>query len=184
MPLARPNRRSQRRECAHLLYGRIVEQARHPAFYAECGVPDTIDGRFDMIVLHAVLVLRRLRREGEEGRALGQATFDVMMDDMDRSLREMGVGDLGVGRRVKAMARAFYGRAEAYEAALEAGGGALDDAVRRNLFGPVAPPPDASSAIAAYARLEAAALDSQAGGDLLAGEVRFGGPPPCAAAPE
>ena len=184
MPLARPNRRSQLRECAYRLYGRIVEQARRPAFYAECGVPDTIDGRFDMIVLHAVLVLRRLRREGEEGRALGQETFDAMMDDMDRSLREMGVGDLGVGRRVKAMARAFYGRAEAYEAALAAGGGALDDAVRRNLFGTVAPPPDAISSIAAYVRLEAAALDSQAGGDLLAGEVRFGGPPPCDAAPE
>ncbi len=127
-----------------------------------------------MIVLHAVLVLRRLRREGEEGGALGQALFDVMMEDMDRSLREMGVGDLGVGKRVKAMARAFYGRAAAYEAALGSAGGVLAATLRRNLFGTVDPNSDDVVTIAEYVRAETAVLDAQAGADLLTGVVRFG----------
>jgi cytochrome b pre-mRNA-processing protein 3 len=98
---------------ADRLYGAAVAQARNPAFYVECRVPDTLDGRFDLIVLHLCLLIRRLRREGETGATLAQALFDTTFDDMDRSLREMGVGDLGVGRRVKAMASAFYGRATA-----------------------------------------------------------------------
>ena len=76
------------------LYCRIVEQARRVEFYSEGSVPDTLDGRFDMIVLLSVLLLHRLRREGADGDHLGQAYFDTMMDDMDQSLREMGVGDL------------------------------------------------------------------------------------------
>lgn len=177
MALTRLFRRSQLLDRAHLLYGRAVAQARDPAFYRDCGVPDTLDGRFETIALHAILVLRRLRREGEEGGALGQALFDAMMDDMDRSLREMGVGDLGVGRRVKAMARAFYGRARAYEAALDAGDGALGDALRRNLFGTVAASAADVAALVAYVHGSAAALDAQTGAELLAGEVRFSSPP-------
>ena len=92
------------------LYGAVVAQARQVVFYRDLGVPDTVDGRFELIVLHMVLLLRRLNREGDDGAALRQALFDVLLDDMDRSLREMGVGDLGVGRRVKAMGKAFYGR--------------------------------------------------------------------------
>ncbi len=177
MALTRLFRRSQLLDRAHRLYGRALAQARHEAFYRDCGVPDTLDGRFETIALHAILVLRRLHREGEEGGALGQALFDVMMDDMDRSLREMGVGDLGVGRRVKAMARAFYGRARAYEAALAAGDGALGDALRRNLFGTVAVSAADVAALAAYVHGTAAALDAQTGAELLAGEVRFLRPP-------
>ncbi len=177
MSWARLFRRSQFRDRADRLYGRAVEQARHPAFYRDCGVPDTLDGRFDMIALHAILVLRRLRRQGAEGGKLGQALFDVMMDDMDRSLREMGVGDLGVGRRVKAMARAFYGRAASYEAALAGHDRALADALRRNLFGTVEASSDQVMALAAYVRDVAAALDAQQGPALLAGEVLFHDPP-------
>ena len=123
-----------RREHAHALYVAVVEQARRPVFYARLGVPDTLDGRFDMIVLHAFVVLRRLRRIGPEGVATGQTLFEVMFADMDRNLREMGVGDLGVGRRVKAMTKAFMGRVGAYERACAAGGASLGAALERNVY--------------------------------------------------
>ena len=104
-----------RRDSARLLYAAVVARAREPVFYTRFRVPDSLDGRFDMIALHAFLVLRRLKEEGADGAALGQALFDVIFSDMDRSLREMGAGDLGVGRRVKRMARGFYGRIAAYD---------------------------------------------------------------------
>lgn len=177
MVLRRLLRRSERRGRALKLYARLVEQARHPAFYAGCGVPDTVDGRFDMIVLHIFLVLRRLKAEERAGREVGQALFDVMFDDMDRSLREMGVGDLGVGKRVKAMARSFYGRLAAYEEALTSEGEALEAALRRNLFGTVDPTDAHLTALAVYVKREAAALEAQKGEDVIAGRVSFGSPP-------
>lgn len=164
---------------AHRLYLALVAQARAPAFYADCGVPDTLDGRFDMIVLHVVLVIRRLRAEGIEGKALAQALFDVMIDDMDRSLREMGVGDLGVGRRVKAMAKAFYGRAAAYEAALAEGVEAVAEALGRNLFRGACADAGGLAAVAGYVCALARALDAHSGDEIAAGEIRFpflGGP--------
>ncbi|MFQ5786093.1 MAG: ubiquinol-cytochrome C chaperone family protein [Alphaproteobacteria bacterium] len=155
------------------MYGRLVEQARWPGFYRDWGIPDTLDGRFEMIVLHVLLVLRRLRREGKEGSALGQVVFEVMIDDMDRSLREMGVGDLSVGRRVKAMAQAFYGRAAAYDMAIESDDDALGEALRRNVFGTVGPRPEQLAALVGYVRGEAAALDTWPASELLAGGVCF-----------
>lgn len=104
----------------HDLYRHLVEKARDPAFYAVLGVPDTVDGRFDMIVLHAMLVLRRLRGQGAAAENRGQELFDLMFRDMDQSLREMGVGDMSVGKHIKRMAQAFYGRAERAEAGLDA----------------------------------------------------------------
>ena len=168
---------SVHRERAERLYCRVVAQARRAEFYRDFGVPDTLDGRFDMILLISALVLRRLRREGDDGGRVGQAYFDAMMDDMDGSLREMGVGDLSVGRQVKAMARAFYGRAKAYEAALGAGDDApLRAALRGNLFGTTEPGDGALAAVAAYVRQEATALEAQSGARLVAGEVEFGEP--------
>ena len=92
---------------ARRLYEAVVAQARQPVFFAEWGVPDTIDGRFEMVTLHAHLLLRRLKDGGAETAPLAQALFDVMFADMDASLREMGAGDLGVGRRVKQLATGF-----------------------------------------------------------------------------
>src|SRR5215208_2599562 len=100
------------------LYGIIVAQARAPAFYQDYGVPDTIDGRFEMVVLHTVLVLRRLDAESGPIRGMGQGLFDLFCGDMDGSLREMGVGDLGVPREMRRIGEAFYGRQAAYVAAL------------------------------------------------------------------
>ncbi len=160
----------KRTELATRLYAAAAAQARQPAFY-HAGVPDTFDGRFDLLVLHVFLVIRGLQREGETGAAAAQAVFDTLLDDMDRTLREMGVGDLGVPRRVKAMARAFYGRAAAYDAALDAVDDAgLRAALSRNLLDAAA----ASEPFCAYVRRADAALGQA---PLLAGAASFPAPP-------
>jgi cytochrome b pre-mRNA-processing protein 3 len=171
--------RRRRHPAAERLYAALVAQARMEAFYRAGRVPDTLDGRFELVVLHAFLVLRRLKAAGPEGAGLAQALFDRMFVDMDESLREIGVGDLGVGRRVKQMAQAFYGRAGAYEAALEAGvARTLEGALRRNLYGTV--PEEEGlplAAMAGYLRQAAAALAAQPASALLAGTVNFPAPP-------
>ncbi len=170
-------RGSRVRETARTLYITVVEQARRPGFYRDCGVPDTVDGRFDMIAMHAFLLLRRLRRDHGQTADLAQALFDLMFADMDQNLREMGVGDLGVGRRIKTMAKAFYGRLGAYEAGLAGDDQALADALRRNLFRKTNPQEGDVAALARYMRREAAALDALGLDRLMAGEVRFGPAP-------
>lgn len=163
---------------AAALYSGVVSQARRPEFYELWGVPDSVDGRFDMIALHAFLVMHRLKTEGEAARNLAQDLFDFMFADMDTALREMGVGDLGVGKKVKAMAQAFYGRVAAYEAGLVASeDDALIDALDRNLYGTIEPEPDHVASMAAYVRREALALREQPYERLSAGVVTFGPPP-------
>jgi cytochrome b pre-mRNA-processing protein 3 len=172
--LARLSRRSDRAEAAHALYVALVRQAREPAFYSDCGVPDSLEGRFDMIVLHAFLVMRRLRAEGAAGADLAQALFDVMFSDMDQNLRELGVGDLAVGRRVKTMARNFYGRVKAYDEGLDAAGdGALIAALDRNLYATVVAEPARMARMAGYVRQAAAALAGQDAKELAAGRPAF-----------
>jgi len=119
------------------LYALLVSHARRPIFYTEMGVPDTANGRFDVIMLHAYFVMRRLKEIGSEAGDLSQALFDYMFADMDKNLREMGVGDLSVGKKVKAMATAYYGRIKAYDEGLEQDHDALLDAVRRNIYAEV-----------------------------------------------
>jgi cytochrome b pre-mRNA-processing protein 3 len=116
-----------------VIYGMIVAQAREPLFYAGLGVPDTVDGRFDMLLLHLWMVLRRLRPVAG-GPALSQALFDHFCADMDANLREMGVGDLAVPKRMQKFGEAFYGRSAAYDAALSAGGEALAEALCKNVL--------------------------------------------------
>ena len=115
------------------IYGMIVAQAREPLFYAGLGVPDTVNGRFDMVLLHLWMVLRRLR-PAAGGAAISQALFDHFCADMDANLREMGVGDLTVPKRMHKFGEAFYGRSAAYDAALEAGGEALAQALCKNIL--------------------------------------------------
>src|SRR5262245_16557473 len=97
---ARPQARA-RRAAEH--YTALVAQARLPQFYESLEVPDTLDGRFDLIVLHASLYLKRMRTAGREGQDLAQAVFDSMFDNLDQSLREMGVGDVTLPRKIRAM---------------------------------------------------------------------------------
>jgi len=163
----------RREQAARRLYAEVVAQSRHPDFYLRWGVPDTVDGRFDMVVLHAFLVMRRLGladgKGSAEARALSQSLFDLMFADMDQNLREMGVSDLAVGNKIRKMVEAFYGRVAAYDAAL----GTVDDelaaALTRNIYREAPPTAEAPKALAAYLRRQAAALDRQPITALLEG---------------
>ncbi|HLI13733.1 MAG TPA: ubiquinol-cytochrome C chaperone family protein [Alphaproteobacteria bacterium] len=177
MPLSLFSKSRGEAEAGRALYEAAVEQARQPVFYARLGVPDSLDGRFDMVALHVFLLLHRLKTEGPPGARLAQSLFDTMFQDMDQSLREMGVGDLGVGRRVKAMATGLYGRIAAYEAGLAGDDRVLAAALERNLFGTMPAGRGALASICAYMRQAAAALAARPLGDLQTGRVGFGFPP-------
>ena len=150
------------------LHAFAVEAGRRPHFYAELGVPDTPDGRFELIVLHAALVMRHLRDAGETGKAVSQEMFDAMFSDFDAALREMGTGDTSVGKKMRKLGEAFYGRAKAYDAALEEDEiEPLVDALARNLTGQA---DDGARRIAEWVRAADAALAAQGGEKLAAGE--------------
>src|SRR5438874_3534453 len=169
-------RRHPLQKAAELAYRRVVDQARQPGFFTDIGVPDTIDGRFELICLHAFLFLHRLKAEKPPALQLGQRFFDAMFADFDRSLREMGTGDLSVGRHVKRMAQAFYGRIAAYEQGLAGDDSVLRPALARNLFATAPTTAERLQAMAEYVRREAARLDRQDTAALLAGEILFGAP--------
>jgi cytochrome b pre-mRNA-processing protein 3 len=181
MPFERFRQQRRREQAAQTLYEGVVAQARQPALYLDFGVPDSVDGRFDLVVLHAFLLMRRLKRiaqgdVAQEAAALSQALFDLMFADMDQNLREMGVSDLSVGRKVKQMAKAFYGRVAAYEAALAAGGEPLVQALARNLYGTVTPSAGQLAAMASYVVHQTSVLEGQGESDILAGRVHFAPP--------
>jgi cytochrome b pre-mRNA-processing protein 3 len=161
------------REAADIAFGRVVEQARQPVFFADYGVPDTLDGRFELICLHAFLYLHRLKADRPQASPFCQSFFDRMFADFDRSLREMGVGDLSVGKHVKRMVRAFYGRILSYEAGLAGDDSALAAALARNVFGTVGPRDCAADEMATYVRSTVRGLRSQSAAELLAGEISF-----------
>ncbi|MGD1934494.1 MAG: ubiquinol-cytochrome C chaperone family protein [Candidatus Phaeomarinobacter sp.] len=156
------------------LYSTIMTQSRAPHFYAVLQVPDTVDGRFDMLVMHTYLVVARLRDGGDATAELSQELFDHMFRDMDHALREMGVGDMGIGKRIQKMASKFYGRGEAYDEALsQPGDTALHDAIGRNVFAGIEPPADAVSKLAAYLRAAQASLHAQSLEAISKGDVTF-----------
>jgi cytochrome b pre-mRNA-processing protein 3 len=156
------------------LYGMIVAQARSSAFYSAYEVPDTVQGRFDLIVLHLVLVLERLDVGGTGvERGPGQKLFDVFCRDLDGNLREMGVGDLAVPKRMRAFGEAFYGRQAAYHAALAASDDReLEKALTRNIFEAADIAPGAVR-LARYARTALRQFELQDESALLGGEVGF-----------
>ncbi len=154
------------------IYGMIVAQARLPEFYLRFGVPDTVNGRFDMVVLHLWMILSRLRAEGAAIEA--QQLFDQFCNDMDANLREMGVGDLTVPKRMKKFGEAFYGRSGAYDAAITAGEGELHAALARNVLG--SENPAAAVPLAGYVSRAIAALSTINRTALLSGEWRFPNP--------
>ncbi len=164
--------RSRHAPAAAALYAAAVAAARDPAYYMVFGVPDTLDGRFDLLGLHAFLLIRRLQHAPPPGPALAQGVFDAMFRDMDHTLRELGVGDLSVARRMKQMWEAFHGRAAAYEAALEdADGAALAVALARNVWRN-GPAPHAA-ALAAAARAHDAHLAAQPLAAFVSGTATF-----------
>lgn len=170
--------RSPRENTPYALYGALVAQARSPEFYLHTGVPDTVEGRFEMVALHVFLVLRRLKAGGERGKALGQEVFDILFDDMDQTLREMGVGDLSVGKKIKALASSFYGRIQAYSEGLdESGEASLEAAVGRNVFSGVVGFEDHAATLADYMRRLDRELEAQSLDEILLGNIQFGAPP-------
>ena len=171
--------RIERRRTARSLYGSIVARARAPVFYAAWGVPDTAQGRFEMIALHLVLVLRRLAAEGRPGERLARALTEVFMVDLDDAMREMTFGDLAVPREVKRAAAALFDRHRAYLASLDApNDGSASRAIGAELAYLGAGEALDADAIAAYVGSCASALDAESAGSILAGRVAW---PPLAA---
>lgn len=170
-------RDEQLESIAATLYGCFATQARAPGFYLSFEVPDSVDGRFEMVCLHAFLVFRRLKGQGPEIDRLSQATYDLMFKEMDLALRELGAADIGVGKRIKHMTEALNGRIQVYEQGLlTADNAALRDALRRNLFGTVAVSDRALDAMIAYVRAVADDLTVQATAELSTGQIRFPSP--------
>jgi len=153
------------------LYLRAVEQSRSPALYSDLGAPDSVEGRFEIYSLHVVLLLDRLRGHGDLATEISQALFDTYLKDLDHALRELGVGDMSVGRKMRKLGEAFYGRGKSYEEAFAA----LPDTtqltalIARTVYAEADPEP--APRLAAYVLGQRAALAGQPLERLAAGEV-------------
>jgi cytochrome b pre-mRNA-processing protein 3 len=180
--------RAQAQAVLDALYGEVVRQTRRPEPYLTWGVPDTLDGRFDMLVLNAFVVFRALgrltRTEAEsrgvpetetEAAGLSQALFDHMLSDLDTNLREAGVSDMRIGTRMKKLTKSFYGRVASYEAGLEAddGDATLRDALDRNVYHKVPAPPEGLAALARHVRAMAEASAAWTWEDLSHGRLVY-----------
>lgn len=166
--------RRHRKRTAQNLYGSIVAQTRAPAFYAELGVPDTVEGRFELLVLHVFLVLERLRAAGEKGDALAQQLVDVFVADMDTTMRELGVGDMAVAKKMRSLADAFYERLASYRNALgESGDAGLKRLLRDNLRAGARANDALTGILADYVVRTNQALEHQSWESLEAGELEF-----------
>ncbi len=158
---------------ARQAYAAALLHTRKEEFYENLGVPDTFDGRFDLMVLHIYMILHRMLEDGQDqAESFNQALFDVTFADMDQTLREMGIGDMGVPKHMRKMMKGFNGRMHAYEEALEQG--QFAQALKRNLYGTALAPDDKK-----IAKMEAKALEmlgflkTQASSDILSGQVKF-----------
>ncbi len=156
------------------LYGVIMTQARTPALFQEYGVPDEFENRFELLTLHMFLVLTRLKREGRAGHDLSRLLTEYMVSDLDRTCREMGIGDVGVVKRMKGFMSGFYGRLLAYEKAA-----ASEDpkdilrALDKNLFANISTDIPKLEAMRAYIAKQTAHLDAQSFAALQKGEISF-----------
>lgn len=156
----------------YAVYSAIVAQSRQPRFYADWLVPDTVTGRFDMISLHMALLFRRLRAETGEQKEFSQAVFDLFFKDMDRSLREMGVGDLGVPKRIQKMGNIFFGLLAAMNEPMDRSDQAgLEAVLSRNVFDGATG--DHVAALAAYLMAEDRALATQPVDAITGGTLSF-----------
>ncbi len=155
------------------LYGRLVAQARTPAFYAGHGAPDTPEGRLELIVLHLVLLLRRLSKEGEASSGLAQAVSEAFVTDMDDCMREMGVSDISVARKVKKAAAALFDRGRDYGAALDTGDRATLSALVATHIHGTAEPAAGARRIAAYAFAADDRMSGVAFSDIVRGAIPF-----------
>ncbi len=167
---ARPN------DTAAELYGAVVAQARNPIFYAEGGIPDTAEGRYELIALHLFLVLERLKRTAKGAEDLRRCLLETFVSDMDDSLREMGVGDLSVAKKVKRATGGLYERGMLYRLALARGEAASEKAVRNEIAALAGLDLLATGRLLDYARATEAHLASLSDETCLAGKVNFPNP--------
>lgn len=167
-----------RRTATHALYADVVDQARLPVFYSAWGVPDSRGGRLEMVTLHVMLAMRRLRREGRAGAALAQELLDLLFTDLDRHLREWGVGDLSVGKEMKKLAQSFFARLAALDPLLDGDDpAALEPILARNVYAEAgAVEPAAVRRLASYLIGQDRHLRGQPGPSLLAGRLDFAAP--------
>jgi len=168
-------RKNTATEPVYAVYSAIVAQSRQPVFYAQWSVPDTVTGRFDMISLHLALLFRRLRGQPDAQHDFAQAVFDLFFKDMDRQLREMGVTDMGVPKKIQKMGNIFFGLLAAMNQALDSGEpGALEAVLRRNVYDDgVTAGPDR---LAAYLVTQDAALAGQSATGIMQGRIAFEAP--------
>ncbi len=167
-------RPSATRLAGETLYDAAVSQARQPALYLDLAVPDTTEGRFELHNIHVLLLLHRLKGQGAVAADIAQALFDTYVGALDGTLREMGVGDLTVPKRMRKLGEAFYGRTKAYDAALDGAGdeAGLERLIARTLYDEAQGAP--VEAMAAYVRRQAAALAGQPLDEVLAGRPAWG----------
>ncbi len=161
---------------AHALHERLIEQARQPHFYAALGVPDTMLGRYEMVCLHAYLVLTRLKHEGSSGKRTAQTLHDIIFADFDVALREAGLGDMGIGKRIKKLARNLHGRISAYASGVSANDSELAAALRRNMYASAEPDEAQVAGMVAYVRAARHEIDACPAETLLAGVPAFPDP--------
>lgn len=158
------------------LYRIIMRQSRQPSLFAACAIPDTPDGRYDILAVHVHMALRRIKDQGDDAQAAAQALFDLMFRDMDTNLREMGIGDMGIAPRIKKLAQGFYGRMESYDAGLDADDGeaTLIAALERNVYRHGLPEDgDAVRCLARYVRRQHDHVATQPVADVIAGRIAF-----------
>jgi len=161
----------QARAAGERLYAATVEAARTPSLYAELGAPDTPDGRFEVYTLYVLLVLERLRQGGQKAAPVAQTYFDAYISGLDHGLRELAVGDLAVGKTMRKLGEAFYGRGKALDTALAAlpDAGPFGALLTRTVFAD-AGEVDPSALVARILDIRAALADAPVDG-LLAGEL-------------
>jgi len=164
-------------QAAKKLYGQLLLKTREPEFYKAYGVPDTFDGRFDLLMIHIFIVVNRLTREGQAGLDFNQALFDMTFADLDQTLREMGIGDMGVPKHQRRMMKAFNGRMHAYDQALKEGDGAMVITLRRNLYGTLEDDqvPDTQK-ILRYIKESMNLIDKMSADEIMKGQAVFGTP--------
>lgn len=158
------------------LYIRVVDQSREEALYGPYAAPDTVEGRFEIYTLHVVLALDRLRGQGERAGEVSQALFDTYVQALDDALREMGVGDLSVGKKMRKLGEAFYGRVRSYEAAFAAlpDTEGLEALLERTVYAEAGAAHAAK--LAAYVVAQREALAAQPLDRLLEGQIAWQAP--------
>ena len=164
---------TEQEKSANLLYEAIVAQARQPVFYIDYQVEDNVTGRFELIVLHAYMLFHRLKDEDQRAKDLSQAVFDRFFEDMDHSLREIGIGDLSVPKKIKKMAQLFYGNVKAYDKSRETGDEAFAEALSRNIYPSSEGTHEKAGALVLYVKACTEALTDQTVEQFAQGKIHF-----------